>query len=65
MQRGGVRPDISERVLGHVISGVEGTYDRHNYGKEKRAALDVLAREVQRILAGKSDAKVIPLRTRA
>ena len=24
--RAGVRPDISERVLGHVIAGVEGTY---------------------------------------
>src|SRR5262249_12053897 len=26
MARAGVRPDISERVLGHVIGGVEGTY---------------------------------------
>ena len=25
MVRAGVRPDISERVLGHVIAGVEGT----------------------------------------
>ena len=25
----GVRPDISQRVLGHVIPGVEGVYDRH------------------------------------
>jgi integrase len=31
MVRAGVRPDISERVLGHVIAGVEGTYDRHSY----------------------------------
>src|SRR5262249_16175094 len=35
MARAGVRPDISERVLGHVI-GVEGTYDRHSYADEKR-----------------------------
>ena len=39
MVRAGVRPDISERVLGHVIAGVEGTYDRHSYADEKRDAL--------------------------
>lgn len=64
MQRAGVRPDISERVLGHVISGVEGTYDRHDYIVEKRAALETLAEELRRILAGE-DSKVIPLRSRA
>ena len=34
MVRAGVRPDISERVLGHVIAGVEGTYDRYSYAEE-------------------------------
>ena len=29
MSRAGVRPDIAERVLGHVQQGVEGIYDRH------------------------------------
>ena len=43
MARAGVRPDISERVLGHVIAGVEGTYDRHSYADEKRDALEKLA----------------------
>jgi hypothetical protein len=28
LSKAGVRPDISERVLGHVIAGVEGIYDR-------------------------------------
>jgi integrase len=50
MVRAGVRPDISERVLGHVISGVEGTYDRHSYADEKRDALDKLAAMIERIL---------------
>jgi integrase len=50
MVRAGVRPDISERVLGHVIAGVEGTYDRHSYADEKRDALDKLAATIQRIL---------------
>ena len=50
MVRAGVRPDISERVLGHVIAGVEGTYDRHSYADEKRDALKKLAEIVERIL---------------
>lgn len=50
MVRAGVRPDISERVLGHVIPGVEGTYDRHSYADEKRDALEKLAAMVERIL---------------
>ena len=50
MARAGVRPDISERVLGHVIAGVEGTYDRHSYADEKRDALEKLAAIIDRIL---------------
>jgi integrase len=50
MVRAGVRPDISERVLGHVIAGVEGTYDRHSYADEKRDALEKLAAMIGRIL---------------
>jgi integrase len=50
MARAGVRPDISERVLGHVIAGVEGTYDRHSYADEKRDALERLAAAIERIL---------------
>jgi integrase len=50
MVRAGVRPDISERVLGHVITGVEGTYDRHSYADEKRDALEKLAAMIERIL---------------
>ena len=50
MVRAGVRPDVSERVLGHVIAGVEGTYDRHSYAEEKRDALEKLADTIERIL---------------
>jgi len=50
MARAGVRPDISERVLGHVIAGVEGVYDRHSYADEKRDALEQLAALIERIL---------------
>jgi integrase len=50
MARAGVRPDISERVLGHAIAGVEGTYDRHSYVDEKRDALEKLTSMIDRIL---------------
>ncbi len=43
MARAGVRPDIAERVMGHVLPGVEGIYDRHEYRKEKADALKRLA----------------------
>jgi integrase len=43
LSRANVRPDISERVLGHAIQGVEGIYDRHRYDDEKAAALNQLA----------------------
>jgi len=36
----GVRREVAERCLGHVIRGVEGTYDRHDYFKERRTALE-------------------------
>jgi integrase len=50
MVRAGVRPDISERVLGHAIAGVEGTYDRHSSADEKRDALEKLAVMIEHIL---------------
>jgi integrase len=50
MARAGVEPDHAERVLGHVIAGVRGTYDRHQYAAEKRDALERLAALVERIL---------------
>jgi integrase len=40
----------SERVLGHTLDGVEGTYDQHSYFAEKRDALAKLAATVERIL---------------
>ena len=60
MARAGVRPDISERVLGHVIGGVEGTYDRHGYVEEKGKALEALEALVDRILQGEQ-ANVVQL----
>jgi integrase len=56
-----VRPDISERVLGHAIGGVEGVYDRHRYTEEKAYALKALAGLIENILRP-ADTKVRRLR---
>jgi integrase len=50
MAAAGVQRDIAERVLGHVIPGVEGVYNRWEYHAEKAAALGRLAAHVERIL---------------
>jgi integrase len=50
MSRAGVNADIAERCLGHVIGGVRGTYDRHSFLEEKRAAFEALATEIERIV---------------
>jgi integrase len=50
MSRAGVAPNHGERALGHVIGGVQGTYDRHSYADEKRLAFEALAAQVSRIL---------------
>jgi integrase len=43
MSRAGVPNDHAERCLGHVIGGVRGVYDRHEYLEEKRTAFEKLA----------------------
>ena len=50
MSRAGVGRDISERCLGHVIAGVEGIDNRHDYLREKREAFANLAALVERIV---------------
>ena len=50
MSRTGVPTDIAERVIGHVIPGVRGVYDRYDYLAEKRDALERLSKLVADIL---------------
>jgi integrase len=60
MSRAGVNSDIAERCLGHVIGGVRGVYDRHEYLEEKRLAFAALAAQIERILNPQEN--VVPLR---
>ena len=50
MSRAGVQSEHAERVLGHVIGGVEGIYDRHGYDFEKAHALEKLAALIEHIV---------------
>jgi integrase len=61
MTQAGVAPDHAERALGHVIIGVRGIYDRHDYHAEKRAAFEALAARLDLIL--NPQANVVQLRS--
>ena len=50
MSRAGVPSDHAERCLGHVLRGIRGTYDRHEYLAEKRHAFAALAALIERIV---------------
>jgi integrase len=50
MSRAGCLPDHAERALGHVVGGVRGVYDRHEFKAEKAKVFEVLATQVERIL---------------
>jgi integrase len=50
MARDGIANRVAEQVLGHVIGGIEGVYNRHRYDTEKAAALERLAALIDRII---------------
>jgi hypothetical protein len=50
-ERVGVGYEVAERVIAHLVgSAVSRVYDRNEYLREKRAALDALAVELARIV---------------
>ena len=61
MSRAGVDKDHAERCLGHVIPGVRGVYDRHEYHTEKAQAYEALAALIERIVSG-TEGEVVPMR---
>lgn len=50
LSRAKVSGEIAERVLGHALPGVEGTYNRHDFLDEKSEALEKLAALVAEIV---------------
>jgi integrase len=63
MSRAGVPTDHAERCLGHVIGGVRGVYDRHEYHTEKAQAFEALAGLIERIVSG-AQAGVVQMKGR-
>jgi integrase len=60
MSRAGVNADHAERALGHVIGGVRGIYDRHEFFEEKKFAFEALAAQIDRIINPQPN--VIPMK---
>ncbi|MEQ8663117.1 MAG: integrase arm-type DNA-binding domain-containing protein [Gammaproteobacteria bacterium] len=59
-----IPPHVIEAVLNHAsgtVSGVARVYNRFDYVKEKRLALERWAAEVARVVKGKAAAKVVEL----
>jgi len=50
LSRAGVAADIAEMCLGHVLTGVRGTYDLYQYRPEKTAAFEALVALIERIV---------------
>ena len=64
LQRLGVRLEVTEAVLNHLSgsrAGVVGIYQRHDWAKEKRAALDAWSAHLLTVAEGRLLAvKVLP-----
>ena len=61
MARIGVSEFDSERTLGHVVGGIGGTCNHHDFTEEKGAALGRLATAIQRVVdPPEEDEKVMP-----
>ncbi|MGA8158829.1 MAG: hypothetical protein WB822_22015 [Rhodoplanes sp.] len=57
LQRLGVRLEVTEAMLNHIISrraGIAGVYQRHDWAAEKRAALYAWAAHVLAAAEGRS-----------
>jgi len=61
MSRAGIDPDHAERALGHVVGGVRGVYDRHEFKDEKAAAFEALAHLVSQIINPKQNVVALPI----
>ena len=56
-----IRPDIAERVLGHVQPTLIGIYDQHDFMAEKAAALESLAKLIEQTINPELPSNVVAL----
>jgi integrase len=59
MSKAGIISEHAERVLGHALPGLEGTYNRFSYEDEKAHALERLASLIERIVNGEPGDNVL------
>ena len=64
LARAGVTSEVAERCLGHILGGVEGVYNRHNYAVEMRRAYEMLSALIERIISPPPEGKVISMQQR-
>lgn len=65
LQKLGTPLQVTEAVLGHTAgsrAGVVGIYQRHDYAKEKAAALEAWGAHVTALVEGREPGKVLPIR---
>ena len=60
MSRAGVSSEHAEKIMGHVVAGVEGVYDRFQYDQAKADALAKLATLIDAILHQRDN--VLPMK---
>jgi integrase len=64
LSRAGVNADHAERCLGHVIPGIRGVYDKHEFIDEKRHAFEALAHQLV-LITNPPKGNVTPMRRKA
>ena len=62
LSRAGIAADVAERCLGHSVSLLRRTYDRHPYKQEMAHAYEALARQIELIVNPEDN--VTPMRGR-
>ena len=61
----GTQPHVIEALLGHVVPGVAGVYNKADYADAKYAALVKWGEYVEALVSGKRSADVVKLRRRS
>ena len=61
----GIQPHVIEALLGHVVPGVAGVYNKADYADAKYAALVKWGEYVEALVSGKRSADVVKLRRRS
>jgi integrase len=62
MARAGTPSEHAERCLGHVLPGIQATYNKHAYQSEMRRAYEILAALIERIVNPPPEGKVIEMK---